>query len=188
MWTSSASHRPYRTHSFGFLLSYRPVCLILLSQLPLPYTAKGCIRSLHFCVCGVCAHVCMGMCAQRQEDDISILYCSLCLIPLRRDLFLNLEFTFFQLVWQPTTPAFLSPWPQTSAVITSAQGRAWPFYVGTGAQTLVLMVVQQALWIPEMCLQRWLSACMFSFYLIPLQCWLVATLHCAVFQQVCGVC
>lgn len=75
------------------------------------------VEVLHFCVCGVYAHVCMGVCAQSQEDDIRI--------SLRRDLFLKLEFTFFQLVWQPTAPAFLSPCPQASAVVARAY-RAMP--------------------------------------------------------------
>lgn len=151
MWTSSESHQPYCTRSFGFLPSYCPVCLILLSLLHLAQQ-RVVLEVNIFCLWCIC--MCVWVCAQRQEDDIRL-----------------------SLPFSSETRALPAPGVHVLSAGVAADNPSIPFSVptnqccdykrtgpclaflcGTGAQTLVLMVVQQALWITELCLQRLLPA------------------------------
>lgn len=75
------------------------------------------------CVC-VCAQVCVCMYANVHVCTDTYVYRSrrmlsitLCLIPLRQALLLNLELAVFQLVWWPTSP---SDFPVSATVLSMA--------------------------------------------------------------------
>lgn len=171
-------HQQYYTPSSDPLLPCRPVCLVLLRHWALPDTTKGFVRSLRFPV-GVCAHMCMNVCTQMQRRT-SVSFTALCLI---------LE------VWSLSEPGAhvlsasmaASKPPQfclhAYKPVLCLQVHTRPclaFYVGSGIQTRVLMVVQQAAWTTELShqyhrlhshqLARWRgeTMLMLSFEFIPL--------------------
>lgn len=146
MRTSSASHRQYHTHFCRFSPSYCPVCLIPLSQLPLPYTAEGCIRSFTF-LCLWCLRACVWVCVHRGRRMTS---------GSLWDVISSWSWSSRSFSWcgSPSIPVSM-PTSQCCGH-KSVPGHACPYYVGAGTQTLA---VQQALWITELCLQRLLPAC-----------------------------